>query len=77
MDRTTIAIREDTRDRIKAGAAAQRQTIDAFLRGLLDEREEADFWASFADLTPEGYAAAMSADGDDLDEGYAVEDVKL
>lgn len=77
MDRTTIAIREETRDRIKAAAAAESQTIDAFLRTLLDEREEAQFWASFEDLTPADYAAATQADGDELDEGFSIEDQTL
>ncbi|HQD22598.1 MAG TPA: hypothetical protein PKY27_10125 [Arachnia sp.] len=74
MSRTTIAIQTDTRSRIKAGAARQAETVDGFLRLLLDEHERGQFWATFAEVTPEEYAAAMSADGDDLDQDYRIED---
>ncbi|MGL4177863.1 MAG: hypothetical protein ACRCSN_17530 [Dermatophilaceae bacterium] len=74
MSRTTIAIRAETRARIKAGADSESTTIDAFLQTLLDEHEQGRFWASFRDLTPESYAADTAGDGDVLDEDYAVED---
>lgn len=74
MTRTTIAITENTRARIKSAAARESKTIDAFLASLLDERERALFWASFEDVTPETYAAAVAADGDDLEDSYDVED---
>ena len=73
MSRTTIAVREETRARIKAGAASESKTIDAYLRMLLDEYERRRFWASFEDVTPHSYAAAVSSDGDALDEGYSAE----
>ena len=74
MERTTVAIKPDTRARLKAGAASESQTIDAFIRTLLDEHERARFWATFGELTPETYAQSAAADGDDLDESYALED---
>ncbi|BCR82409.1 hypothetical protein [Arachnia rubra] len=77
MSRTTIAVREETRARIKAGAANESKTIDAYLRMLLDEYERRRFWASFEDVTPHSYAAAVSSDGDALDEGYSAEDRAL
>ncbi|MDR1768843.1 MAG: hypothetical protein LBR32_10570 [Propionibacteriaceae bacterium] len=77
MSRTTIAIHTDTRDRIKTAAEGASKTIDAFLQSLLDEHEQARFWGSFADLTPQSYAAAVCGGGDQLDEGYAIEDQTL
>ncbi|MGL5809479.1 MAG: hypothetical protein ACRCYQ_06015 [Nocardioides sp.] len=77
MARTTIAIQRSTRARIKAGAESESKTIDAFLQSLLDEHGRHRFWGSFADLTPQAYAAAAAGDGDDLDEGYAAEDHAL
>ena len=44
---------------------------------LLDEYERRRFWASFEDVTPRSYAAAVSSDGDALDEGYSAEDRAL
>ncbi|MGL5817989.1 MAG: hypothetical protein ACRCYR_10525 [Phycicoccus sp.] len=77
MTRTTIAIATETRARIKAEASRQSTTIDAFLRFLLDEHERSRFWASFEDVTPQSYAAAVADDGDTLDEDYSVEDHAL
>ncbi|MDN5572006.1 MAG: hypothetical protein L0G22_12270 [Propionibacteriaceae bacterium] len=77
MTRTTIAIHEDTRARIKALAQHQGTTIDGLLRGLLDAHEQDRFWASFADLTPQSYARSTAADGDALDTDFAAEDVAL
>jgi hypothetical protein len=74
MNRTTIAIKTETRTRIKAGADSESKTIDAFLQSLLDEHERNRFWASFEDVTPQSYATALTTDGDVLDEGYTVED---
>ncbi|MGL5864454.1 MAG: hypothetical protein ACRCYX_01100 [Dermatophilaceae bacterium] len=74
MNRTTIAIKAETCTRITAGADSESMTIDAFLQALLDEYEQGRFWASFRDLTPESYTAAVISDGDALDEGYAIED---
>ncbi|MCL2787655.1 MAG: hypothetical protein FWD59_04065 [Micrococcales bacterium] len=74
MSRTTIAIQTDTRARISAAAAAEETTIDGLLRQLLDQRDRRRFWESFEHVTPQSYAAALAADGDDLDEGFATED---
>ncbi|MGL5819239.1 MAG: hypothetical protein ACRCYR_16875 [Phycicoccus sp.] len=74
MNRTTIAIKAETRARIKAGAESESTTIDVFLQTLLDEHEQSRFWASFDDLTPQSYAAALTGDGDVLDEDYTAED---
>ncbi len=74
MSRTTIAIHTATRARIRAAAATESQTIDGFLQCLLDEHEKNAFWRSMAELTPTAYTAALSADGDDLDQGYLLED---
>ena len=69
-----MAIQTETRARLKVAAQRESQTIEGFLSGLLDEHERRRFWDSFGSVTPEGYAEAMSEDGDELDEGYAVED---
>ncbi|MDR1293462.1 MAG: hypothetical protein LBK59_00655 [Bifidobacteriaceae bacterium] len=74
MSRTTIAIRSETRARIKVRAARESKTIDEFLQLLLDGYECSRFWQSFEDVTPQSYAAAIAGDGDSLDEDYAVED---
>ena len=74
MSRTTIAIQTDTRARLKAGANTASMTVDRFLQSLLDERDRQDFWASFEEVTPQSYAAAVGDDGDGLDEDYSVED---
>jgi len=73
MSRTTIAIQTQTRVRLREQADGQSMTIDAFLRELLDERERNQFWASFEDVTPQAYTAAVARDDDGLDEGYVVE----
>ncbi|MDR1152922.1 MAG: hypothetical protein LBK72_10735 [Bifidobacteriaceae bacterium] len=77
MDRTTIAIRTDTRARIKARAAGESKTIDEFLRSLLDDYERDRFWGSFKDVTPRSYAAVTARDGDGLDDDYVVEDQSI
>jgi hypothetical protein len=77
MSRTTIAIHTDTRARLNAAAAEESMTLDSFLQTLLDERERARFWESFADVTPETYSRAVAADGDSLDEDYTIEDAGL
>lgn len=77
MSRTTIAIDTATRARIKAAAERESTTIDGLLQSLLDERDRNRFWMSFAEVTPESYAAATSEDGDELDSGYEVEDRML
>ncbi len=74
MGRTTIAIKTETRARLKIAAEREDQSIDGFLQRLIDEHENRRFWASFADVTPEDYAAAMAEDGDSLDEDFSVED---
>jgi hypothetical protein len=74
MSRTTIAVQTDTRARLKAAAASESATIDGLLRSLLDERDRARFWGSFEDVTPQSYVSAVAADGDALDERYAIED---
>jgi len=73
MSRTTIAIQTQTRARLREQADDESMTIDAFLQELLDERERSRFWASFEDVTPQVYAAAVARDGDGLDESYTVE----
>ncbi|MGL5826107.1 MAG: hypothetical protein ACRCYU_15035 [Nocardioides sp.] len=77
MERTTIAIHPETRARIRAGAQGESKTMDAFLRSVLDEYDQARFWGSFVDVTPQVYSAATVADGDGLDEGYPAEDRAL
>lgn len=74
MSRTTIAIHTETRACLKAGAAQQAESIDGFLRLLLDEHERNQFWGSFADVRPDEYASAVAQDGDDLIEDYERED---
>lgn len=77
MSRTTIAVQTETRARLKAAAESRSTTIDGVLRLLLDEHERAQFWASIENLNPQAYAAALSADGDDLDQDYRAEDAAL
>ena len=75
MSRTTIAIQTQTRTRLKAGAQREAMTIDAYLRSLLDARDQDQFWSSFQDVTPQSYAAAVGVDMPDED--YSVEDAAI
>ncbi|MDR1387675.1 MAG: hypothetical protein LBJ44_08855 [Propionibacteriaceae bacterium] len=63
MNRTTIAVRVPTRDRVTAAARAADMTIDNFITRLLDEREESEFWAAMRATSPEEYEAAARQDG--------------
>ena len=77
MARTTIAIQDETRARIREAAEHESKTIDAFLRSLLDEHEKSRFWGTLASLTPSSYASAMADDLDSLDEGHSIEDLAI
>ena len=71
-ERTTMAVRKYTRDRVKACAAAEGATIDEFLTELLDEHDERAFWEQMAAapaLTVDEVAevdAAFDTDTNDL-----------
>jgi len=71
-ERTTIAVRTRTRDRVRACAMAQGATVDEFVAQLLDEYEERVFWAQMASASPldaqelEAVNAAFDADTADL-----------
>ena len=73
-ERTTIALRTHTRDRVKACATAEGATIDEFLARLLDEHEDRVFWQQMASapaLTPDEAAevnAAFDTDTTDLED---------
>ena len=77
MGRTTIAIQSETRARLKAQAECEDLTIEGLLKKLLDEHEQRQFWGSFAELTPEGYSAALAEDGDLVDQHFEVEDAVI
>lgn len=76
MERTSIAVKTPTRDRISAAAQAESLTVDAFLGRLLDEHDEHMFWQQLQAITPEEYRAALAEDGDEwvLDPTYEIED---
>ncbi|QXT62353.1 hypothetical protein [Tessaracoccus palaemonis] len=78
MSRTTIAVTKPLRERISTRARAEHVTVEQFLNRLLDQEEDRRFWASFEDLTPEKYRAALVEDGDDwvLDADYSPEERK-
>jgi predicted transcriptional regulator len=47
MDTTTIKVSKETRERIKALGAAQRQSADAVVQAALDELDRRIFWDQF------------------------------
>ena len=61
-ERTTIAVRTLTRDRVKACATAEGVTIDGFLTTLLNEHEERVFWEQMASAPPLSVDEAAALD---------------
>ena len=62
-DRTTIALRPATRDRVRHHASQESKTVDAFLTQLMDAHEEHLFWQNMAQVTPGEYEEACREDG--------------
>ncbi|MDR0481658.1 MAG: hypothetical protein LBH13_00620 [Cellulomonadaceae bacterium] len=62
-DRTTVAMRVCTRDRLSRLAKTENSTIDALLNQILDEHDEKQFWAAMELTDAEEYRAAMTEDG--------------
>ncbi|MCL2788705.1 MAG: hypothetical protein FWD59_09505 [Micrococcales bacterium] len=63
LERTTIAVKVATRDRIKHHVVAADTTVDAFLARLLDEHDEREFWRQMENTSPAEYEAAARQDG--------------
>ncbi|MDR2722958.1 MAG: hypothetical protein LBB54_04445 [Cellulomonadaceae bacterium] len=63
LDRTTMAVRVATRDRIKEHVTAEETTIDVFLTRLLDEHDERQFWEQMEATSADDYEAAAREDG--------------
>ena len=74
MSLTTIKVTKDVRDRVSRLARLQRMSQHAYLDQLLREAEEKAFWHRMAEANAEEYHQALAADGDALNEDYALEE---
>ena len=63
LDRTTIAVRIPTRDRINRNAVEAEATVDEFINQVLDDYEKQKFWAAMEATSAEDYEAACREDG--------------